>query len=152
MVYALRVRRGEEKMPVRRRLPLVLAGALAIFAMTAAAGEPPDWNAVADLDTVSVATTNPDGTLRYTTVWLVVVDGRGYIRTGDTTWGANVVRDPNVTLVIGDREYALRVDFVEAEDERARVTAAFNAKYGWTDTVVGWFRGARPKIMRLASL
>ena len=137
-------------MPIRKRLPLALA--VATFALAAVAAEPPDWNAVKDLDTVSVATTNPDGTLRYTTVWLVVVDGRGYIRTGDTTWGANVVRDPNVTLVIGDREYALRVDFVEVEDERALVMAAFNAKYGWTDTVTGWFRGARPKIMRLASL
>ena len=139
-------------MPIRKRLSLVLAVAAASFALAAAAAEPPDWNAVKDLDTVSVATTNPDGTLRYTTVWLVVVDGRGYIRTGDTTWGANVARDPNVTLVIEDHEYALRVDFVEAEDERALVTAAFNAKYGLTDTVVGWFRGARPKIMRLASL
>ena len=95
---------------------------------------------------------NPDGTLRYTTVWLVVVGGRGYIRTGDTTWGANVVRDPDVKLVIGEQEYALRADFVEADDERALVMAAFNEKYGWTDTVIGWFRGARPKIMRLASL
>ena len=125
---------------------------VALFALAAAAAEPPDWNAVADVDTVSVATSNPDGTLRYTTVWLVVVGGRGYLRTGDTTWGANVDRDPDVTLVIGEQEYALRVDFVEAEDERALVMAAFNEKYGWTDTVIGWFRGARPKIMRLASL
>ena len=60
-----------------------------------------------------------------------MVGGRGYIRTGDTTWGANVTRDPNVKLVIGDEEYALRADFVEAEDERALVMAAFNEKYGW---------------------
>ena len=139
-------------MVVARRWIFVLAGLASTLALAAVAAEPPDWNAVKDLDTVSVATTNPDGTLRYTTVWLVVVDGRGYIRTGDTTWGANVVRAPNVTLVIDDREYALRVDFVEAEDERALVMAAFNAKYGWQDTMFGWFRGARPKIMRLASL
>ena len=30
--------------------------------------------------------------------------------------------------------------------------AAFNDKYGWTDTLIGWFRGPRPKILRLASL
>jgi len=138
-------------MQIQGRWTLALAGALSLLAITAAA-DPPDWNAVADLATVSVGTTNPDGTLRYTTVWLVVVDGRGYLRTGDTTWGANVVRDPSVTLEIGEQEYALRADFVEADDERALVMAAFNAKYGWTDTVFGWFRGARPKIMRLASL
>jgi hypothetical protein len=53
--------------------------------------------------------------------------------------------------VIGEQEYALRADFVEADDERALVMAAFNQKYGWQDTAIGWFRGARPKIMRLAS-
>jgi hypothetical protein len=139
-------------MPIRRRWSFALVGVLAVLATAAAAGEPPDWNALADVETVSVATNNPDGTVRYTTVWLVVVDGRGYIRTGNTTWGANVVRDPHVKLEMSDQEYALRADFVEAEDERALVTAAFNAKYGWTDTLLGWLRGARPKIMRLASL
>ena len=146
------MRSPEAQRWVRSRWGLALAGVLWILATAAAAGEPPDWNAVANLDTVSVATLNPNGTLRYTTVWLVVVDGRGYIRTGDTTWGANVIRDPAVRLVVDGKEYALRADFVEAEDERALVMAAFNAKYGWTDTVFGWFRGGRPKIMRLASL
>ncbi len=143
-------------MPAARLLPagrsLALVGLAALFALAAAANEPPDWNAVADVDTVSVATSNPDGTLRYTTVWLVVVGGRGYLRTGNTTWGSNVDRDPNVTLVIGKQEYALRAESVEADDERAQVMAAFNAKYGWSDTMTGWFRGARPKILRLASL
>jgi hypothetical protein len=139
-------------MAIQMRRSLALVGALSMLAMAAAASEPPDWKSFADVETVSVATTNPEGTLRYTTVWLVVVEGRGYLRTGDTTWGANVVRDPNVKLKIGEQEFPLRVDFVEAEDERALVTAAFNQKYGWSDTVIGWFRGARPKIMRLASL
>jgi hypothetical protein len=134
------------------RWSFALASILAVLAFAAGAAEAPDWSSVAALDTVSVATTNPDGTLRYTTVWIVVVGGRGYLRTGDTTWGANATRDPNVKLVIDDKEYSLRADLVEADDERARVTAAFNEKYGFTDTVVGWFRGANPKIMRLASL
>jgi len=139
-------------MLVARRWALAFACLVSLLALDAAAVEPPDWSAVADVDTVSVATTNPDGTLRYTTVWLVVVDGRGYLRTGNTTWGANAERDPAVKLVIGEQEYPLRADSVEAEDERARVMAAFNEKYGWSDTVLGWFRGARPKILRLASL
>lgn len=136
---------------IQKRWSLVLAGALSLLAVATAA-EVPDWNAVKDIETVSIATSNPDGTQRYTTIWLVIVEGRAYIRTGDTTWGANVARDPNVKLVIDDKEYSLRADFVEADDERALVDAAFNEKYGWTDSVMGWFRGARPKIMRLASL
>ena len=139
-------------MRIRTRWVFALAGVLSILAITAAAAEAPDWNAVADVETVSVVTSNPDGTLRYTTVWLAVVDGHGYLRTGNTSWGANAARDPAVKLVIGDREYALRAEFVEADDERALVMAAFNAKYGWQDSMLGWFRGARPKIMRLASL
>ena len=139
-------------MRIRTRWPLALAAVLAVLAAAASAAEAPDWSSVADLDTVSVATTNADGTLRYTTVWIVVVGGRGYIRTGDTSWGANVTRNPNLKLVIGDQEYALRADFVEAEDERALVLAAFNEKYGVSDTLVGWFFHRTPKIMRLASL
>ena len=139
-------------MKIRTRWPLALAGALAFLTTAASAAEAPDWSSVAGLDTVSVATTNADGTLRYTTVWIVVVGGRGYIRTGDTTWGTNVRRNPNLKLVIDDKEYGLRADFVEAEDERALVMAAFNEKYGVSDTVLGWFRGEKPKIMRLASI
>ncbi len=139
-------------MLVARRTALVFAGLLLLIARGAAAAEPPDWSAVKDVDTVSVGTTNLDGSLRYTTVWLVVVGGRGYLRTGNTTWGANVARDPNVTLVIDKQEYTLRAEPVEADDERAQVMTAFNQKYGWSDTVIGWFRGARPKILRLASL
>jgi len=140
-------------MRIRTRWPLALAGALALLTAAASAAEAPDWSSVAGLDTVSIATTNADGTLRYTTVWIVVVGGRGYIRTGDTTWGANVVRNPNLKLVIDDQEYGLRADFVEAEDERALVLAAFHEKYGWEDSFVGSvFHRARPKIMRLASL
>jgi hypothetical protein len=139
-------------MRIRTRWPLALAGALAVLAAAASAAVAPDWSSVADLDTVSVATTNPDGTLRYTTVWIVVVGGRGYIRTGNTTWGANATRNPNLKLVVGDQEYSLRADFVEAEDERALVLAAFNEKYGFSGTLIGWFFHRTPKIMRLASI
>ena len=79
---------------LRKGLAVALVGVASLLALSAFAGEPPDWSAVADVDTVSVTTTNPDGSLRYTTVWLVVVDGRGYLRTGNTTWGENVDRDP----------------------------------------------------------
>ena len=81
---------------IRMRWPLALAAALSVLAVAAAAAEAPDWDGLAQFDTVSVATSNPDGTLRYTTVWIVVVGGRGYLRTGDTTWGANVARNPAV--------------------------------------------------------
>jgi hypothetical protein len=131
---------------------LLLALLAVPLAFASAAADPPRWDQIAGVDTVSVVTNNGDGTERYTTVWLVVVGERGYLRTGDTTWGANVVREPRIRLIVGRDEYPLRVEFVEAEDERTLVTEAFNAKYGWTDTALGWLRGARPKIMRLRSI
>jgi hypothetical protein len=138
-------------MRTARRLGLTLFTLAALLSAAVAAAEPPDWNAVAGVDTVSVVTSNADGTLRFTTVWLAVVGGRGYLRTGDTTWGQNALRSPDVKLVIGEEEYPLRVEPVEGDDERALVMKAFNQKYGWSDTVIGWFRGARPTILRLAA-
>ena len=67
---------------------------------------------------MQVLTTNEDGSQRDTKVWLVVADGQGYIRTGNTRWGGNVVRDPDVTLRIEGSDHALRVEFVEDEDQR----------------------------------
>jgi hypothetical protein len=121
---------------------------LAPLAAPASAG-PPDWNAVADVRTVQVVTTDADGSPRDTKVWLAVVDGQGYIRTGGTTWGDNVVRNPDVTLRFEDGEHPLRVEFVEDEAERERIVAAFRAKYGFTDRMLSFMRGSRPRIMRL---
>lgn len=120
---------------------------LAVPLVTAAAG--PDWNSVAETETVTVVTTNEDESPRETTVWLAVVDGQGFIRTGRTRWGANAERDPNVTLRVAGAEHPLRVEFVADDALRERVTQALRAKYGWSDRLLSPFRGRRPKIMRL---
>jgi hypothetical protein len=114
-----------------------------------ALAEVPDWDAVAEVQEVQVLTHDEDGEERDTTVWLSVVDGQGYIRTGGTRWGDNVVRDPEIVLEIEGREYPLRVEFVEDDALRERIGAAFREKYGWFDGFMQIFRGSRPKIMRL---
>jgi len=108
-----------------------------------------DWSRHADVDTVTVVTTQEDGMPRETTVWLAVVDGQGYIRTGGTRWGGDVERNRDVELVIGEERLPLRVEFVEDDLLRDRVTETFREKYGWTDRMIGIFRGGRPKIMKL---
>jgi hypothetical protein len=125
-------------------LPLLLALAAAPAAATA-----PDWNAVAAVDTVEVVTTDEDGALRETTVWLAVVDGEGYVRTSDTSWGGNLVRNPELTLRIEDDEHPLRVEFIEDDALRTRVEESFNEKYGFSDSFITFFRSDHPKIMRL---
>ena len=109
----------------------------------------PNWAAAADVRVVHVVTHDEDGDTRDTKVWLAVVDGQGYIRTGGTIWGDNVERDPLLVLRIEGREYPLRAEFVEDDDLRARIVASFREKYGWTDGAFNIFRGSRPRIMRL---
>jgi hypothetical protein len=132
----------------RALLVAVLASA-AGTAMAAPEPSPPQWSEVAEVGTVEVLTVDEDGSPRETTVWLAVVDGQGYLRTGGTRWGGNLERDPQLVLRIEEREYALRSEAVEDEALRERITAAFREKYGFTDALIGLVRGDHPMIMRL---
>ena len=112
-------------------------------------GDAVQWDRYSEEGTVEVITTNEDGSARETKVWLAVVEGQGYIRTGNTGWGGNVERNPDVTLRIGEIELPLRVEFVTDEAQREAVKAAFREKYGFSDRIMNPLRGKNPKIMRL---
>jgi hypothetical protein len=124
-----------------------------VLGLVAAAGPAspatPDWGALRDLDTVVVVTSDEDGSARETTVWLAVVDGSGYVRTGGTRWGDNAVRSRELVLRAAEASYPVRIEFVEDEALRQRVADAFREKYGWTDRMLSWMRGAHPRIMHL---
>jgi hypothetical protein len=130
---------------ILRRLPI----ALALLAAAPASAGAPDWAALREVGTVFVATTDADGDPRETKVWLAVVDGAGYVRTGGTTWGENAARDGELVLRAGEASWPMRVELVEDDALRQRVTDAFREKYGFSDRMVSWVRGSRPKIMRL---
>jgi hypothetical protein len=118
--------------------------------VAAASSEPPDWEAVADTQTVEVLSTDEDGDPRETTIWLIVVDGQGYIRTSQSTrWGKNVARNPDIALRIGEGEYPVRASFVDDEALRERIVKAFRQKYGWIDGFLNIVRGSSPRLMRL---
>lgn len=127
-------------------LPVLLAGC--------AQTKPPDahgplaWASVADEEVPEIVTLDPDGDLRETKLWLVVVDDAGFLRTSGTRWLANIQRDPNVVLRIGGAAHPLRADPVGDPALVARVEAAFRAKYGFQDRMVGIFPG-EPTILRL---
>ena len=104
---------------------------------------------LADVDTVVVGTADADGSARETTVWLVVVDGEAYVRTGGSRWGDNAVRSGELALQAAGAAWPMRVEPVEDEALRQRVADAFRAKYGWTDAVLSWMRGSRPRIFHL---
>lgn len=127
-----------------------LAPLCCVLALASAAAAGPDWEAVADVEHVWAITTDADGDARETKVWLAVVDGQGFLRTGGSRWGENLQRAPQLRLRIEGVEYPLRADFIEDEDFRARIEAAFREKYGWSDAFVGLMRFGRPKIMHMA--
>jgi hypothetical protein len=103
-------------------------------------GAPMNWNELADEGTIEIVTTNEDGTLRETTIWLLVVDGEGYIRTSNTRWGRNIDRDPDVTLRIAENEYPLRAQKVTDEELFNRLQATFRERYGFRDRLTGLIR------------
>ena len=118
-------------------LGLVLVSARASAQATPQAT--PDWTALAAEDVVQVVTHDAEGELRDTTVWLAVVDGQGYVRTGATRWRANLDREPDCVFRIAGKEYALRAQHVTDADLIARVNAVFRDKYGFSDRMLGWF-------------
>jgi len=133
---------------------LCLAACAAAFWMApfgaTAEGATPDWSTVSDVHEVHVLTTNQDGSLRETTIWFTSVAGQAFIRTSaSTTWGDNVERNPDISLRIEKVEYPFHAVFITDAATRAAVVAAFRAKYGWPDRLLGFMRGSTPRIMRL---
>jgi len=112
----------------------------------------PNWDMLADEGTIQVVTRDADGDERVTTIWLAVLDGQGFIRTGSSRWFANLERDPKLRLRAAGAEYALASEMVRDADLSARIDAAFSAKYGFSDRVIGWFRSSSgTNRMRLVS-
>jgi hypothetical protein len=140
--------------PIRSPLLASAVTAFLLLAFDARALEPAptDWTSLASVQEIQVLSENPDGTPHETTVWLAVVDGKGFIRTGNTSWYPNLEQRPNIGVRVANREYAVRADLVE-EDEalRDRVLAAFRTKYGWSDRFVAWFFPGDPHIIQLAA-
>ena len=135
----------------RSRLAALLSLGLVLGAAGARAAEP-NWDKVAEVGTIEIVTHDEDGDARETTIWFAVVDGQGFIRTGNSTWGENIRRDPSdVVLRIEDVEYPLRAEFIENDSLRERVVAAFRDKYGWFDGFINFVRGKRPNIMHMIS-
>jgi hypothetical protein len=132
--------------PIRRA---ALAAALLVATLGAAPSRAVDWSRHADRRTVTILTTAPDGERRDTTVWIVVVDGDAYVRTGGTRWGDDAEREPAVALRVDDEEIPLRAEPAGDPALRARVEEAFRAKYGWQDRLSSIVRFGETRIFRL---
>jgi hypothetical protein len=127
---------------------VVLAFSLAVGSSAEAAT--PDRSKWADLQTVQVISTDEGGRARTTTVWIVVVDGQAYLRTGRTIWGRNVEREGKLKLKGEPGEYQFRAERITDPSLEEKVMAAFRAKYGFRDVISGVIRLGQHRIFRLS--
>lgn len=135
-----------------RKLPMLCLLVVAAGCATQApppATAPIDWAAVADEGVPTIVTRDPDGDERVTKLWIVVVDGQGLIRTGDSRWFRNIERDPKVEFWIAGHSYPLRAELVTDESLEERANAAFREKYGWEDWIIHPFGEPDANLMRL---
>jgi len=116
---------------------------LALTTLVACASSPPmvatetiDWESVAATRTPWIVTHESDGGEKARPLWLVVLDGRGYIRTSQTSWFADIQGDANVMLRVGEIAYPLRAVPVVERSLRDRVSQGFREKYGVFDFLI----------------
>jgi hypothetical protein len=137
---------------MHRHFSLPFVGLVAALAGASPARAEDPWPIFAETGTVEIVTSDEDGELRETHVWIVVVDEGGYVRTNDSRWLANIRRGSPVA--IRAKGVALPVRAEERSDpaEYDRVEAAFKAKYGWLQRLMSAFRTTRPTVLRLTPL
>jgi hypothetical protein len=135
------------------RVARAAACALALAcAASAAAAQAPDWPSLARVDTIQIVASDHQGTRRERTIWLVVLEGRGYIRAGGTSsWDEGIDVHPDVVARIEGVDYELRAVRIPEGPLYDAVTQAFRDKYGFSDAFLGLIRGigGSPRIMRL---
>lgn len=128
----------------RARVALFGCVALAAAWIAPAPARAIDWAVAGAERVVEIVTQDDDGSPRETKVWLVVVDGQGYIRTGGTRWWGNVERDPDVELRVAGAEHPLRAELVTDEALLQRVVARSGRS---TDSRTAW-RGSSASATR----
>ena len=110
------------------------------------------WTVFEETGTIEIVTHDEDGSLRETSVWIVVLDGAGYVRTNDSRWLANIRRGSDVRLRADDVELIVQAEESEDTELFDRVEEAFKLKYGWVQRMMSRFRTTRPSVLRLTPI
>jgi hypothetical protein len=124
-------------------LLLVLAGAARAASL--------DWQRAQQQSVVEILTRDEDGALRETSVWIVSFDGRGYVRTNDSRWLANIRRGSSVALRLGEDEFAVAAREPNDAAIAARVEEHFQQKYGFIQRMMSAFRMREPTVLELSA-
>jgi hypothetical protein len=128
---------------------LIAVLSLAVFASVAVA-EPFTWAPASTESVVEVLTSDTDGELRETPVWIVVIDDVAYVRTNDSKWLANIRRGSAVRVRVRGLESGVLALEVADAALKARVEKAFKKKYGSMQRMMSLFRMSEPVVLRLA--
>lgn len=111
-----------------------------------------DWPRFQQRDVIEVLTDDEGGARRETKVWIVTLDGQGYVRTNDSRWLANIRRGSPVALRLDAEEFAVAAAEKDDPELAARVEAAFKEKYGFVQSVMSLFRITEPTLLELRAV
>ena len=125
--------------------------ALLLVCAGAARAAGPDWQRAQEQSVVEILTRDEDGALRDTSVWIVTLEGRGYVRTNDSRWLANIRRGSSVGLRLGEDEFAVAAREPNDAALTARVEEQFKQKYGFMQKVMSAFRFREPTVLELTA-
>ena len=131
------------------RMLRLLIAALSLISSGAGAADF-DWAPARETSVVQILTTDADGALRETSVWIVVQGDAGYVRTNHSTWLANIRRGSPVRLRVAEKTSDVRASEVEDTATQQRVEEAFKAKYGTLQKLMSALRMREPSVLRLA--
>lgn len=93
---------------------------------------PTDWSFSDAYREIAVEVHTPYLLRHSVTVWCASLDGALYLGARNPeskSWPGWTDRNPEVRARIGDRVYELRLEPIDAEDQLARIRAAYAAKY-----------------------
>ena len=109
---------------------------------------------IAAFDRARILGVRAGATHRFTGVWVVVVEGRPFVRSWNdkpTGWFRAFRREPGGAVQLGDRELPVRTAIVRNARIRDAVTAAYAAKYT-TKASKKWVDGFREPSRLLTTL
>ncbi|TMA29693.1 MAG: DUF2255 family protein [Deltaproteobacteria bacterium] len=108
---------------------------LLVVALAAAHPARAAWSDYKDEQEIFAIVHGGDGKPREIKIWLLVLDGHGFIRTRNTSWKPDLERDPKAALRIKGKEIPIRPIPVKDPELYNKVNEAYTAKYGVTPHV-----------------
>lgn len=109
----------------------------------------PVWSVLNREEIPSIVTLDADGERRLTQVWIAVVANQAYLRTADSVWYENLVRNPRLDLRIAGLRYRCSTRFEQAQERVSAVHQAFRKKYPKRSAIFRLFGVSTPRVIAL---